>query len=166
MNISALAEAEKLLFIARQSLSEGKLPQAIDMLNKIVTDFPNFSKAHITLADIYFNKLQDSTTGEEFYKKAIAIADMNTDAFTGYANLMLQQEKYPEALSLLNKAMAIKGAPKDTIYMLLGKLYEMQSRVDDAMNNYKKCITSTLSNSVLEEAELALKRCEVKKKYI
>jgi len=23
---------------------------------------------------------------------------MNTDAFTGYANLMLQQEKYPEAL--------------------------------------------------------------------
>ncbi|HRR24910.1 MAG TPA: hypothetical protein P5053_10905, partial [Bacteroidia bacterium] len=84
MNISALAEAEKLLFIARQSLSEGKLPQAIDMLNKIVTDFPNFSKAHITLADIYFNKLQDSTTGEEFYKKAIAIADMNTDAFTGY----------------------------------------------------------------------------------
>ena len=166
MNISALAEAEKLLFIARQSLSEGKLPQAIDMLNKIVTDFPNFSKAHITLADIYFNKLQDSTTGEEFYKKAIAIADMNTDAFTGYANLMLQQEKYPEALSLLNKAMAIKGAPKDTIYMLLGKLYEMQSLVDDAMNNYKKCITSTLSNSVLEEAELALKRCEVKKKYI
>ncbi len=166
MNISALAEAEKLLFIARQSLSEGKLPQAIDMLNKIVTDFPNFSKAHIALADIYFNKLQDSTTGEEFYKKAIAIADMNTDAFTGYANLMLQQEKYPEALSLLNKAMAIKGAPKDTIYMLLGKLYEMQSRVDDAMNNYKKCITSTLSNSVLEEAELALKRCEVKKKYI
>ncbi|HRR24903.1 MAG TPA: hypothetical protein P5053_10870, partial [Bacteroidia bacterium] len=132
----------------------------------IVTDFPDFSKAHITLADIYFNKLQDSTTGEEFYKKAIAIADMNTDAFTGYASLMLQQEKYPEALSLLNKAMAIKGAPKDTIYMLLGKLYEMQSRVDDAMNNYKKCITSTLSNSVLEEAELALKRCEVKKKYI
>ena len=49
MNISALAEAEKLLFIARQSLSEGKLPQAIDMLNKIVTDYPDFSKAHITL---------------------------------------------------------------------------------------------------------------------
>ena len=53
---------------------------------------------------------------------------------------MLQQEKYPEVLSLLNKAMAIKGAPKDTIYIVASKLYEMQN-VDDVMNNYKNVLT-------------------------
>ncbi|MBS1765529.1 MAG: tetratricopeptide repeat protein [Bacteroidetes bacterium] len=166
MNISANAEAEKILFAAKQLLAEGKLPEALDTIEELIKVFPDFSKAYILKAEIFFEKLKNSDTAEENFKKAITLTDTPADGLYVYARLLLNQERFAEALSILNRAMEMNEARKDQSYMLYGNLYEMQGKINDAAGYYKKCLTTTLSNALLEEAEAALKRCEIKKKYI
>src|SRR5690606_36367455 len=100
------------------------------------------------------------------FKTAIAMSGVPAEGLLNYARLLLNQERYAEALSILNRAMEISEVRKDMSYLLYGNLYEMQSKINDAAGYYKKCLTSTLSNTLLEEAEAALKRCDIKKKYI
>lgn len=165
MNISATAEAEKILFLAKQLFADGKLPEALDTIEELIKVFPDFSKAYIYKAELFFEKLNDSATAEENFKKAITFPDVPSDGLLTYTNLLLNQERYAEALSLLNRAMEMTEVRKDKAYLLFGNLYERQGKINDASVYYKKCLTSTLSNALLEDAESALKRCEVKKKY-
>ncbi len=166
MNLAASAEAEKILFAAKQLLAEGKLPEALDTIDELIKVFPDFSKAFVMKAEIFFEKLNNSVTAEESFKSAMALADVPAEGLLNYARLLLNQERYAEALSILNRAMEISEVRKDMSYLLYGNLYEMQSKINDAAGYYKKCLTSTLSNTLLEEAEAALKRCDIKKKYI
>ncbi|MCW5932608.1 MAG: hypothetical protein KIS69_13200, partial [Bacteroidetes bacterium] len=74
MNLAASAEAEKILFAAKQLLAEGKLPEALDTIDELIKVFPDFSKAFVLKAEIFFEKLNNSVTAEESFKSAMALA--------------------------------------------------------------------------------------------
>jgi tetratricopeptide (TPR) repeat protein len=166
MNLSAITEAERILIAIKQHVANEKIADAVDMLNNLIASYPEYSKAYVLLAEIYSQRLQDEELAEAFLKKAISLNEPYTEAYLNYAALILRQEKFAETLATLNKAIEIKGIAKDKVYDLFGRLYEMQGKLDEAIGYYKKCITASLSNTMVEDAEHSLKRCETKKKYL
>ncbi len=166
MSLSATAEAEKILFAANQKLADGNVSEALDMLSDLTAISPEFGKAFLAIANIYTFNFSDLKSGEQNFKKAIALLPEHAPAYLAYAELLLQQERFTEAMAMLNKSLEITGVKKDKAYFLFATMYELQGKFEDALSFYKKGITSTLSNDLLASCEKAIQRCEIKKKYI
>ncbi len=166
MSLSASADAEKILFAASQRMADGNVSDALDMLTELTAVNPDFGKGFLSLANIYAFHFNDFKSAEQNFKKAIALTPDYAASYLGYTELLLQQERFTEALAMLNKAIEIQGVKKDKTYFLFGTMYELQSRFDDALSFYKKGIVATLSNDLLLSCEKAIQRCEIKKKYI
>jgi tetratricopeptide (TPR) repeat protein len=166
MNLSATAEAEKMLFTSKKLLSEFKISEGLEMLNQLLEKFPEFGRAYAEIANVYFRDFNNESDGEKNFNLAIKFMPDFAPVYLDFAELLLQQERFTEVLAMLNKAMEIKNVKKDRAYFIFGTMYELQERLDDALKYYKKCIVITLQNELLEAAEKSINRCEIKKKYI
>lgn len=165
MSSAAVAEAEKILYRANLALEQGDVDAAIDILQELIGIYPEFGKAYSTLGSIYFSKFSDLVNAESNFKKAIQFSPEFSASYLGYADLLIQQEKFTEALAVLNKASSLPGVRKDRINYFQGLINELQSKFDEAIASYKKAIAVTLSEDDFVKYEKAITRCLTKKKY-
>jgi tetratricopeptide (TPR) repeat protein len=166
MSSAAVAEAEKILYRANQTLEQGEVDAAIDILQELIGIYPEFGKAYCTLGTIYFYRFNDQLNAEINLKKSTNLAPDFSPAYLTYADLLIQQEKFTEAIAILNKASSLPGVKKDKINYFFGMMNELQSKFDDAISFYKKAIAVTLSDDDIVKFEKAMNRCIIKKKYV
>ncbi len=165
MSSSATAEAEKILFNANEKLAQGLVSEALDILLELTGIYPEFGKAYFVMGNIFTLNFNDLLSGEKHYKKAISLAPDFAPSYVAYAEMLLQQERFTEALAVLNKSLEIAGVKKDKANFLFGMMYELQGKFEDAIAFYKKSISITLSDDIILQAEKAMNRCNLKKKY-
>lgn len=157
---------EELLDNADLLIKEGKINDAIDILNDILADDPLFGKAHNHLGYIYETKIRDFTKAEEHYKIALKTAPEYAAAYYNAAILFSTLKKFDELKELLNKAENVPGINKSTINNEWAIMYESMGDYDKAIDYYNKVVTGTFDNKTLDIAMESVKRCEKKKNFL
>ncbi|MEO7312189.1 MAG: hypothetical protein ABIX01_17430 [Chitinophagaceae bacterium] len=146
-----------------QLISDGKIPEATDLLNEVLAEAPDYGRAHNHLGWIYDVKLKLLDKAEEHYKLAIKFSPEYASGYTNYAFLLSSQRRFSELEAVLKKAELCPTINRATIANEYGIMYESMGKFDDAIIFYKNNILYTFDNKVIDTAVGNIERCKRKK---
>ena len=110
----AVAEEPSLLQQGETLLNEGKLPEALAVLQQAVVAEPNSSRAFQRLGGAQLMS-QDYAGSIQSFQRAISLDANNADAFVGMAMAFLHGGHYGQARSALEEAKRIAPAKQPKI---------------------------------------------------
>src|SRR5436190_1576543 len=117
------ADELKLLKLeSKVAMSTGAGDEAIKVLEQIIVRNPLDGEA-LMLAGDYYSKNEQREKAEFRYDTASKLQGFEADAFVKHAQLLVQTQKYPQAVELLHKAQKIK--PRDNVQRYLDKVEQM-----------------------------------------
>lgn len=143
-------------------IGENKISDAIELLESIIYEEPNFGKAHNHLGWIYETKLQNGEKAELHYKQAIKSDPAYTASYINYSYLLSNQNRFDELQAHLDKAILVSGIHKPTIYNQYGIMLELQGKYKDAVGYLKKAIQYSLDTKGIETFNGNIERCKQK----
>tara|TARA_R110002072_G_scaffold261258_1_gene419859 strand:- start:10407 stop:10901 length:495 start_codon:yes stop_codon:yes gene_type:complete len=161
-----LTKLEEMLDQANLEIKNGKYEVASNILEKIIDIDSNFGKAYNHLGYLYEVKFKEYEKGETLYKLCIEKSPMYPAVYYNYAVLLSTLGKYEELTTLLDSAMNVPGVNKSTMYNEYAIMYEQQGKLDEAIDNYRKCALGTLDKNVLNRAKESIDRCKLKKELL
>lgn len=160
-----ITEADKLFYQAEKLLQDRLIHEAADLLNQLNTRFPEYGRAYSVLGFIYTHHIHDFSNAESLFKRGINLSPEYPPSYIGLAEILLLQERYPELIAILNKAIEIPGVQKDKVYELFGRMNELQMKLEEATSYYKKAIHYSFRDEDILLYETAIRRCLKKKNY-
>lgn len=149
-------------FEADQLIKDGKITQALTLLNEIITEMPEHGRAHNHIGWIYETKYNDYTKAEKHYQAALAFTPEYPAIYYNYSILLSTLGKYDELNTLLEKAMLVAGINKSTIYNEYGIMYEAQAKYNQAIEAYNNYIRHLYDNKLIDTARNSIERCKMK----
>lgn len=120
-----LAGAEELKLLkleAKTAMSTGAGDEAIRVLEQIIGKNPLDGEA-LLLAGDYYSKHEQREKAGFLYDTASKVQGFEADAWVKHAQLLLQTQKYVQAVELLRKAQKIK--PRDNVQRYLDKVEQL-----------------------------------------
>lgn len=149
-------------FEADQLIKEGKIAQALAMLNEVITEMPEHGRSHNHLGWIYETKYNDYTKAEKHYQAALAFSPEYPAIYYNYSILLSTLNRFDELAALLEKALALPGINKATIYNEYGIMYEAQGKYNQAIEAYNNYIRNLYDNKLIDTARNSIERCKTK----
>lgn len=153
---------EELLAQADLDFKDGYFQDALEKLQSIIEENPQFGKAYNHLGWYYETKAKDYDHAERYYKLALQYAPEYTAIYYNYAILLSTLKRFDDLNQLLKTALEVRGIDKSTIYNEYGIMFEMLEEYDLAIKYYSDCAKSTLNNEVLNRAKDSIQRCKMK----
>jgi Flp pilus assembly protein TadD len=121
----SLAEADELKLLKLESkaaMASGKGEKAIGTLEQITQKDPLDGEA-LLLAGDYYSKNGQREKAEFRYQTAASVPGFEADAFVKHAQMLVQTQKYSQAVELLRKAQ--KAKPRDNVQRYLEKVEQL-----------------------------------------
>lgn len=143
-------------------IRENKISDAIELLESIIYEEPDFGKAHNHLGWIYETKLQNGKKAELHYKQAIKSDPAYTASYINYSYLLSNQNRFDELKTHLDKAILVAGINKATIYNEYAIMFELQGNYKEAVSSFKKAIQHCLDVKIIETYTGNIARCKQK----
>lgn len=153
---------DELFFEADQLIAEKRFADAINTLESILIEAPEYGKAYNHLGWIYETKYKDIQKAEDLYKKCLLYAPEYPAIYINLAVVLSSQGKYEELEAHLNNALQVSGVDKAGIYNEFGIMFELQGKYNQAIESYKNAIRNTLSEANVETYHKSIKRCKTK----
>ncbi len=149
-------------FEADLLIKENRIGEALRLLNEIITEIPDYGRAHNHIGWIYETKYSDYSRAEKHYKAALEFNPEYVAIYYNFAILLSTLNKYDELEALLQKALQVPGINKATIYNEYGIMQEAQGKYHEAMESYRNYIRFLYDNKLIEVAKASLARCQSK----
>ncbi len=159
-------EYEDMLFEADELIRNNKIADAVQLLEGIIAQAPDYGKAYNHLGWVYETKLKELSKAEEMYKQCIAY---NPDYPPVYLNLSIvlsSQGKYNDLEKLLTQALEVNGVDKATIHNEFGIMFELQQDFNKAIEHFKQAIRFSLSDVNVETYAKSIDRCRRKRELL
>lgn len=155
-------DIEEKFLKADQLIADNRLSEAAKMLEDILSEAPDFGKAHNHLGWLFETKFKNYQRAEEHYRLALKFSPDYTAAYYNYCYLLSSMRKYDELERLLEKAVGVSGINYATIYNEYGLMREMQGELDDAIHYFKLHIKNSFDVKSIDTAAESIRRCEKK----
>lgn len=153
---------DELFFEADTLIAEKKFADAINTLESILIEAPDYGKAYNHLGWIYETKYKDLNKAEEFYKKCVLYAPDYPAIYINLAVVLSSLGKYDELEAHLTRALSVAGVDKASMHNEFAIMYELQGKYNQAIESYKNAIRNTLSEVNVETYTKSIKRCKTK----
>jgi len=147
-------------------IGENRLSEAAKLLENILSDAPDFGKAHNHMGWLFETKFKNLHRAEEHYRLALKFNPDYTAAYYNYAYLLSSLRKFDELEQLLKGCINVPGINYATIYNEFALMREMQGEIDDAIHYFKLHIKNSFDLKSIETASEAIQRCERKKQLL
>lgn len=121
-NLAGADELKLLKLEAKVAMATGEGDKAIETLEQIVRKNPLDGEA-LLLAGEYYSKNGQPEKAEFRYQTAASIEGFQADALVKHAQLLVQTQKYAQAVELLRKAQ--KAKPRDNVQRYLEKVEQL-----------------------------------------
>jgi tetratricopeptide (TPR) repeat protein len=108
-------------------------PRALAAAKKAVELDDQSSEAHASLAFVSFFGIWDVATGEREFRRSVDLNSNNATAHHWYANALLAQRRFPEALAEIEKAQAL-DPNSAAILADKGNILNRAGRSDEAVS--------------------------------
>ena len=132
------SDGERMLIQANEAGANGDPTKQKEILEKLVSAYPNDERAHFNLGGFYFGQ-QDFTQAIGHYKRATELAPDYSTAFNILGYAYRQNEAYSDAENAFKKYIELipnDPNPYDSYAELLLKM----GRFDDAITQYNKAL--------------------------
>ncbi|MDQ2751519.1 MAG: tetratricopeptide repeat protein [Bacteroidota bacterium] len=157
---------DDLFYEADNKIKERNFADAMQTLEAILAEAPEYGKAYNHLAWLYDTKYRNLNKAEENYKMCLLYEPEYAPVYLNYAAVLSTMNKWKELEELLIKALDVPGVDKASIYNEYGIMYELRGNYNEAVKKFKEAIRYTLVNANLETYKLSIKRCEMKKEIL
>ncbi len=120
-----LPESDELKLLKLESkvaMFAGEGAKAIESLEQIIQKNPLDGEALLLSGD-YYAKNEQREKAEFRYQTATTIPATEADAYVKHAQLLVQSQKYPQAVELLRKAQKVR--PRDNVQRYLEKMEQL-----------------------------------------
>jgi len=134
----AALSADQNIKVALQHRTEGRLPEAIQVMEMTLLKYPTHAQSHAVMADLYREKGQSSKALASI-EKAIKLDDTKPLYYVSRALYYMPFQRFDEALADLNRAVELDG---DLIAARFnrGSLYAQNKHYEDAIKDFDHCI--------------------------
>jgi len=151
-------------FIKADSLiSEGNSADAKELLEEILSQYPDFGKAHNHLGWIYYNKLSDYERGIYHYKLAMKFDPKYPAPYLNYTYLLIDIGRYTEAKEHINFTLAtLENADNSSYNSELGRMAEYENQYIVAYGYYKEAVKNALNPNFIDNMKANMKRVKDK----
>lgn len=166
MDIYNRLRYDELFAEADYQISQKKYAEAMQLLESILAEEPEYGKAYNHIGWIYETVLKDYAKAEDNYRKSLLYAPDYHAAYLNLSIVLSQQSKWEDLEKVLNAALELKGIDKANIYNEFGIMYELQGKYSNAINYYKKAILTTLNNQNINTYKDSVERCNQKLKML
>jgi tetratricopeptide (TPR) repeat protein len=137
-HFSKASEGERAFTLAIEALLNNNLEQAVDLLEKLASEYPDDGMVHSELAAAYSLEKMDLKAIQE-YEKAVACNLHNYSAYNSLGYACIRVGKFEEAIKWLEKyseLMPDSANPLDS----LGDAYRNMGKYKKAWINYQKAL--------------------------
>lgn len=156
---------DELFYEADQQIKDQRYADAMQTLEAIIVEAPEYGKAYNHLAWLYENKYRDYKKAEAHYNLCLLHEPEYTPAYLNMAAVLSNMGKWKELETLLKKAIEVPGIDRASVYNESAIMYELQKDYPKAIENYKLAIQYTLNDSYLETYKASIERCNKKKAF-
>lgn len=157
---------DELFYEADQNIKDQRYADAMQTLEAILAEAPEYGKAYNHLGWLYETKYRDFKKAESFYKKCMEHEPEYTPVYLNLAMILSGMGKWAELEMLLGQALEVPGIDKPSVYNEFGIMHEMQGDYQRATDNFKKAIRYTLSDANLEAYKASIDRCKRKQEVL
>ncbi len=147
---------------ADQHIKEQRFADAMQTLEAIVADAPNYAKAYNHLGWLYETKYRDLKKAEAMYKKCLCLEPEYSPVYLNLAVVLSGMNKWIELKRLLAKALQVPGVDKAAVYNEYAIMCELRGEYDKAIEYYRKAMRYTLKDANFESYSNGIKRCKTK----
>lgn len=155
-------ECEELFAQADRLLNEGVIMEAVEKLSQVLRRNPRFGKAYNHLGWVYETKYKNMQRAEEYYKAAMQHAPNYNATYLNYSYFLSNLQRFEELKAHLDKVSNLPGIAQDTIANEYAIMYEMQGKLQEAMDYYQKAAMVTLDGAKLDKYKESIERCHKK----
>jgi tetratricopeptide (TPR) repeat protein len=156
-------EFDDMLFEADELIRNNKIADAVNLLEGIIAEVPDYGKAYNHLGWIYETKLKDVNSAESMYKQCLAYNPEYPPVYLNLSIVLSTLGKYDEVETLLLKALQVPGVDKSAIYNEHGILNELRQDYNAAIEKYKEAIRFSLSDVNVDTYAKSITRCRTKR---
>lgn len=149
-------------FEADLLIKENRIGDALQLLTEIISESPDYGRAHNHLGWIYETKFNDYARAEKHYRAALEFSPEYVAVYYNYAILLSTMGRYDDLEQLLNNALKVPGINKATIYNEFGIMNEALGKYPEAIDFYKQYIRFLYDNKLIDVAKESIKRCTTK----
>lgn len=157
---------DDLFYEADTKIKERNYADAMQTLEAILAEAPDYGKAYNHLAWLYDTKYRNLSKAAEYYQKCLQYEPEYTPVYLNYASVLSTMNKWNELEDLLSKALGVPGVDKASVYNEYGIMNELRGKYDEAVKNYKEAIRNTLVNTNIDTYQSSVKRCQTKKELL
>ncbi len=142
-------------YVARGNgyLKDGHKAQAIRAYNKAVELNPDNVDIYEARGAAYFYNAQYALAAQDF-ERVLSKNPYRVSVYTAYASALAAQERFEEALALLNVAARLRPESAETFFARAGVLF-MLGKFDLAVADYTRTLELRYSADVLQARGLA-----------
>lgn len=135
--------------------AETKNPASLELSEWLIKQ-QEFIKEAILIKGIYYNSINQNEKAIEFFDEAIGTSYTFMESYREKAKVLYSEEKYMDALIVLDKALKVKNTYAEGYYYM-GLCFEKLGRLEDAKESYE---TTLIYDSEFEIARDALQKLQ------
>ncbi len=148
---------------ADRLISDGDAAMGKEIIEGILSEVPDFGRAHNHLGWIFYYKLYDYARAEYHYQLAMKFEPTYGAAYLNYTYLLIDLKRLDEARKHIDFAINTVGnTDLGSYYCELGRLYEIELDFINAYKHYRKAQYHSYSNSFIDTLKLNAERVKDK----
>ena len=151
-----------MFFEADQLISENKITEAKELLFELLSEYPDYGRAHNHLGWMYNVKFNNFPKAKNHLELALKYASDYHATYSNYAYLLIDMNLYEEMITFGKKVVDNQIADPATIFNKMGQAYELKGDLMLAHKYYKLGTTKTLNNNFLNELYASINRIKGK----
>ncbi len=153
---------EELYLEAEADIKNNNYAEAFRKYETILMEEPGNGPTLNSLGWLSKTQVDDYKKAEKYYLACIKSNPQYPHAYSNYATLLTDIDRFEEATELLQKCLQIAAIDKSWVYMKFGQVEELKLNFKEAIINYEKAILVTFVDDKIKEYQENVNRCKSK----
>jgi len=143
------AKFKEEIYLVQNDIKSAYYERSVSRLQELVILYPNQAEPLYELGKLAYNFWKNDEA-ESFFKRAIIADPDYFPSYTQFALILIKEQRYTEAETLLESSKKLKNREDADIYFYLGLLFQQKGELDLAIQNYTKAIHFSINETQIE----------------
>lgn len=161
--MEAIIWIENELAYAEKMVVEGRVEEALNVMNNLLYDEPGYAPLHNYLGWTYLYYANNLDRAELHFRTALRFAPDFAPPYIHLGNLSMRKARYAEAIEFLREGLTKPEAIRVVLLETMAQAYEMLGDYRNAIRAYKEAAIASVVDFEVDRMLKSAKRCRKKR---